>query len=247
MFLVEPSTGACFALNCSCILLVQLDTTFPETGTVIDPLKEEDYFGVNSMFTKHDLFKARVHLGHKVGVRNPYMLPYLFGTRLGCDIIDLEQTVVHLRRALNVTAHLAYRKGVIMFLSRNRQMMLLVEQTAKECGEYSYCRYWRGGTFTNAATLFGAITRLPDLCIFISTHNSIFEQHGAIVEAAKMNIPTVGIVDSSSDPRLITYPVPGNDDSPCAIELYCKLFKNAILTAKERCVQDRKILEQTKS
>jgi len=196
------------------------------------------------MFTKHDLFKARVHFGHKVGVRNPYMLPYLFGNRLGSDIIDLEQTVDHLQRALNVTAHMAYREGVIMFLTRNRQMLLLVEQTAKECGEYSYCRYWRGGTFTNAATLFGAITRLPDLCVFIGTHNSIFEQHRAVVEAAKMNIPTVGIVDSSSDPRLITYPIPGNDDSPCAIELYCTLFKKAIMTAKERRVQDKNIQEE---
>lgn len=83
--------------------------------------------------------------------------------------------------------------------------------------------------------MFKSVTRLPDLIIFLSTHNSVLPyQHVGISEAAKMNIPTVGIVDTNSDPNLITYPVPGNDDSPTAIKLYCHLFKEAILVAKRR-------------
>ena len=49
-----------------------------------------------------------------------------------------------------------------------------------------------------------------------------------------MNIPTVGIVDTSCDPRLITYPIPGNDDTPSAIQLYCNLFEKAILSGKAK-------------
>jgi small subunit ribosomal protein S2 len=49
-----------------------------------------------------------------------------------------------------------------------------------------------------------------------------------------MNIPTIGIVDSNCNPDLLTYVVPGNDDSPVAIELYCKLFKEAILRGKKK-------------
>ena len=181
-----------------------------------------------------DLFKARVHFGHKRGVRNPHMIPFIFGTRLDVDIIDLEQTVPLLQDALNFTAHVAFRKGIIMFVSRHLPTIGAVEQTAIDCGEYSHCRYWRGGTFTNATMQYGAITRLPDLCIFTSTHNHVFEEHIAVKEAAKMNIPTIGILDTSCDPRLITYPVPGNDDTPSAIELYLSLFKQAIMKGKEK-------------
>ena len=201
---------------------------------VIDPLKHHDFFGVHNLFTIRDLFDARVHLGHKAGVQNKYMQQYIFGSRLGVDIIDLEKTVPLLQDALNFMAHVAFREGVILFISRNPQTMLLVEQTAKECGEFSHCRKWKPGTFTNAMSLYGAVTRLPDLCIFISAHDTIFEQHEAVIEAAKMNIPTVGIMDTSCDPRFITYPVPGNDDTPCAVKLYCNLFKQAILKGKAK-------------
>lgn len=211
-----------------------LETAAIEEKQVVNPFESADFFGVKDLFTMHDLFDAKVHLGHKVGVRNPYMVPYLFGNRLGVDIIDLDQTTELLREALNFTAHIAYRKGIIMFLSRNRQLMPLIERTATDSGEYAHCRYWRGGTFTNSQTLFQAVTRLPDLCVFVGAHNTVMGDHIAITECAKMNIPTVAILDSSCDPRFITYPVPGNDDTPSAVQLYCDLFKKAILRGKER-------------
>lgn len=77
------------------------------------------------------------------------------------------------------------------------------------------------------------MTRLPDLCIFFNTLNNVLAPHIAVRDAAKMAIPTVGIVDSNCNPNLITYPVPGNDDSPQAIQLYCKLFSTAILAGKK--------------
>lgn len=162
------------------------------------------------------------------------MQPFIFGNRLGTDIIDLEQTVPMLQDALNFLAHIAFRQGIVLFLSRHHQMMPLIEATARECGEYSHCRFWKGGTFTNMTVQFGAITRLPDVCVFVTTHNTVFEQHVAVIEASKMNVPTIGVVDTSCDPRLIAYPIPGNDDSPAAVELYCRLFKQAVLKGKEK-------------
>lgn len=206
-------------------------------------LAHHDYFNVRNLTSLSELFQNRVHLGHKKGVRNPYMVPYIYGNRLDIDILDLDQTLPLLQDALNVTAHIAYRRGVILFISRNRQMMIHIEKTAKECGEYSNCRYWAGGVFTNPKIMFGSITRLPDLIIFINTLNNVFESHTAVRDAAKMCIPTVGIVDTNADPRLITYPVPGNDDSPAAIKLYLNLFKKAILMGKDRRKRDEKNLE----
>lgn len=206
----------------------------PGHRTVIDPLKQHDFFGVRDLVSVEDLFDARVHLGHKVGVRSPYMAPFVFGTRLGIDVIDLTQTVQLLGDALNFVAHVAFRRGIVLFVSRHRRTVPLVERTALECGEYAHCAVWRGGTLTNAAVQFGVLTRLPDAIVFVSTLNTIFETHIAVTEAAKLNVPTVGIVDTSCDPRLITYPVPGNDDTPAAVELYCRLFKEAVQRGKAK-------------
>lgn len=162
------------------------------------------------------------------------MEPYLFGSRLDVDIINLEQTVEHLQQALNFTAHVAFRGGVILFISRRRQFGHLVESTARECGEYAHTRYWQGGLLTNANIQYGPGVRLPDLVIFLSTLNNVFQPHTAIRDAAKMNIPTVGIVDTNCNPSLITYPVPANDDTPVAMELYCRLFKMTIKRAKDK-------------
>ena len=72
------------------------------------------------------------------------------------------------------------------------------------------------------------MTRLPDLCVFLAT------PHEAITDSAKMTIPSIAILDSNVDPSLVTYHVPGNDDSPTAIQLYCKLFGETVRRAKQR-------------
>ncbi|XP_070532569.1 small ribosomal subunit protein uS2m-like isoform X2 [Ptychodera flava] len=198
-----------------------------------DPLQHPDFFEVSKMFTMEDLFTAKVHLGHKTGLLNAHMKKYIFGVRQKVCIIDLQQTIEHLQLALNVTAHIAYRRGIIMFINRSLQFTHLVERTARECGEFAQCRHWQGGCFTNSLKQFGLETKLPDLIILLSTQNNVFQEHTAVRDAAKMNIPTIGIVDTSSNPNLITYPVPGNDDTPEAMELYCRLFKEAILKGKQ--------------
>lgn len=171
---------------------------------------------------------------HAGRVSGRFMEPYIFGSRLGQDIIDLEQTAAHLQLALNFTAHVAYRGGVILFVSRARQFSHLIENTARSCGEYAHTRYFKGGLLTNAPLLLGPQVRLPDLIVLLHTLNNVFEPHVAVRDAAKMNIPTVGIVDTNCNPCLITYPVPGNDDSPPAVQLFCRLFQTAVTRAKEK-------------
>ncbi|XP_017774785.1 PREDICTED: 28S ribosomal protein S2, mitochondrial [Nicrophorus vespilloides] len=214
----------------------------PEESITVDKeqeiLKHPDYFNVHNLFTVEDLFNAKVHFGHKLGSLNEKMVPFIYGSRLGHTIFDLDTTAEYLRKALNVTAHVAYREGLILFFHRGAQNMHLVERTAMECGEYAHTRFWRGGIFTNANKQFGAVTRLPDLCIFMNTLNNVLIEHTAIRDSAKMAIATVGIVDSNCNPNMITYPVPGNDDSQSAISLYCKLFKAAILRGKQKRKED---------
>nr|XP_023673743.1 28S ribosomal protein S2, mitochondrial [Paramormyrops kingsleyae] len=205
-----------------------------ENRVLTQPLSHPDFFRLSELISLKDLFEARVHLGHKKGCRHRLMEPYLFGCRLDQDIIDLDQTLELLQQALNFTAHVAYRGGVILFVSRRRQFCHLVESMARDCGEYAHTRFWRGGLLTNAPIQYGPGVRLPDLIVFLSTLNNVFQQHVAIRDAAKMNIPTVGVVDSNCNPSLVTFPIPGNDDTPCAVELYCKLFKMTINRAKDK-------------
>ena len=128
---------------------------------------------------------------------------------------------------------LYFRDGIVLFVCQSPQHSFMVEKTALECGEFSHTRYWRQGMFTNSEMMFGALTRLPDTCILLNTHTSVLEEHPVVSEAAKMAIPTVGLVDTNSNPNLITYPIPANDDSPSSVNFFCKLFKNVILKGKE--------------
>uniref|UniRef100_A0A915LYX5 Ribosomal protein S2 n=1 Tax=Meloidogyne javanica TaxID=6303 RepID=A0A915LYX5_MELJA len=92
--------------------------------------------------------------------------------------------------------------------------------------------------FTNRRDYVGGPVRFPDAMIFLNTHTSAMERHPAIIEAAKLCIPTVAIVDSNCDPSYISYPIPGNDDSISSIEFYMKMFSEAIKIG-------RKIKEET--
>ena len=191
-----------------------------------DPLLEDDFFGISKSFTVRQLFEARVHLGHKAGMWNPLMKKYIYGTRAGMHIFDLDKTAEHLRLALNLAAHIAYRRGVILFVNERPHFEGVVQRTAHECGEY-YVTNWRGGTLTNSFPLLKTF-RLPDLMIF----TSVLPSKTAVREANMACIPSIAIVDSDCDPNLTLYPVPGNDDTPSSVLLYHQLFADVINKAK---------------
>ena len=194
-----------------------------------DPLVHPDFFDVNALTSVRQLFEARVHLGHKTGTWNPRMKPYLFGSRAGLHIIDLDKTLCHLRRALNVAGHVAYRNGIILFVNERSQFERVVQKAARDCGEYFVAQRWIAGTLTNSYMLLGTL-RLPDLIIFLSVPPS----QTAIREAVMSNIPSIGVVDSDCNPNLISYPIPGNDDTPTAVQLYLSLFSEVISRAKAK-------------
>jgi len=54
----------------------------------------------------------------------------------------------------------------------------------------------------------------------------------AVAEAAKLNIPIVGIVDTNSDPDLIDFPIAANDDAIKSIRVITKELTEAIFTAR---------------
>src|ERR671925_1023979 len=75
---------------------------------------------------------------------------------------------------------------------------------------------------------------LPDLVFVIDTN----KEDIAIKEAQRLNVPVAAIVDTNSDPKGITYVVPGNDDAGRAISLYCDLVARAAIDGISRAQGD---------
>jgi len=73
---------------------------------------------------------------------------------------------------------------------------------------------------------------LPDVLFVVD----VGYENIAVLEASKLGIPVVGIVDTNNSPDNIDYIVPGNDDSMRAIKLYTKMVADAILVGKESIV-----------
>lgn len=70
----------------------------------------------------------------------------------------------------------------------------------------------------------------PKALFILDTKND----YTAALEAKKFGIPTIGIVDTNCNPELITYAIPGNDDSIPAINLYFEIITKCILESKQK-------------
>ena len=73
------------------------------------------------------------------------------------------------------------------------------------------------------------ISQLPDLVVVIDVKREI----GAVREANKFGIETIGVVDSNSDPTIVTWPIPMNDDSSQALGFVLGLFEKVVLQGKK--------------
>ncbi len=65
----------------------------------------------------------------------------------------------------------------------------------------------------------------PDLMFVIDTNKEAI----AILEAKRLGIPVVAVIDSNCDPDKVDFPIPGNDDAARAIQLYCDLVAKAAI------------------
>lgn len=80
---------------------------------------------------------------------------------------------------------------------------------------------------------FGGIVdmqKLPELIIAVD----VKRERTAVKEALEKQIETIGIVDSNSDPTLVDYAIPMNDDASKALEYILELMKEAIMEGKKK-------------
>ncbi len=114
-------------------------------------------------FTMRQLLEAGVHFGHTTRRWNPKMRPYIFGERNNVHIIDLEQTVPLLHRALEAVRDVAAGGGRILFVGTKRQAADVLAESAARCGQYYVNHRWLGGMLTNWKTISNSIKRLKVL------------------------------------------------------------------------------------
>ena len=114
-------------------------------------------------FTMRQLLEAGVHFGHHTRRWNPKMKPYIFGERNGIHIIDLQQSVPMLHRALSAVRDVVAGGGRVLFVGTKRQAQDAVAAEAKRCGQYFVNHRWLGGMLTNWKTISHSIRRLRDL------------------------------------------------------------------------------------
>jgi small subunit ribosomal protein S2 len=84
------------------------------------------------------------------------------------------------------------------------------------------------------------LTRLPSALFIVD----VVKEHIAVAEARKLNIPTFAIVDTNSDPTLVDYPIPANDDATKSIELIVDVMVQAITEGSEERKNDKTAVDE---
>jgi small subunit ribosomal protein S2 len=94
------------------------------------------------------------------------------------------------------------------------------------------------------------LTRLPAALFIIDVR----KEHIAVAEARKLNIPTFAIVDTNSDPTLVDFPIPANDDATSSIDKIVGIMCDAITeglnerkSEKEKVSADKKAAKAEKA
>ncbi len=114
-------------------------------------------------FTMRQMLEAGVHFGHVTRRWDPKMEKFIFGTRQGIHILDLQQTVPMMYRAMQAVNEAVAEGGRVLWVGTKRQAGQPVADAAKRCGQYYVNHRWLGGMMTNWKTISNSIRRLKVL------------------------------------------------------------------------------------
>jgi small subunit ribosomal protein S2 len=214
------------------------------------------------------LFENHWHVGDKRSRRGPYMGAYIFATKTGTDIIDLNKTSYLFKKALIAVRKAVSRGEKVLFVGTESHTANLVKSHAERCAQYSIHRRWLGGLLTNWNNTFSSsinemkklqkqieegeikhltkreqmslirkrdrflkfldcvkdMSTLPGIVVVTSNR-----EKNVIKEAQILGIPVILLMDTTSNPEKIAFPVPGNDRSIKVTEMFCSLIADACL------------------
>ncbi|WRT68019.1 uncharacterized protein IL334_004994 [Kwoniella shivajii] len=171
--------------------------------------------------TLSTLLASGAALGHSHTLTSTSYTPYIYGKRAGLSIIDLDQTLPILRRTAALVRDVVKADGIVLIVGTRDGHQKMIYRAKERLEDNGFAvNDWMPGVLTNSETFFGIEPMLnksykPDLVIFLNPS----ENTAAIRECTSRHIPTIGIVDTDTDPRIVTYPIPANMESMRTAEL----------------------------
>lgn len=230
---------------------------------------------INLEMNLKTLLQVGGHYGSRKGSWNPRMADYIFGSRNGVYVIDLESTLKLWESAREAIVSCAAAGGTVLFVGTRKNTKEIIRDEAIRANSPYIENRSLGGTLSNFATLqrsiqklaqleklvaraekqdgvvlqkkeilhlqeqinkllrkFGGITKmnkLPDMVFFVD----IDKDDLLVKETFRAHIPIVAMCDTDNDPKMITYPIPVNNDSTNCLRLMTKVVADAVIEGQE--------------
>ncbi|HJX34239.1 MAG TPA: 30S ribosomal protein S2 [Desulfatiglandales bacterium] len=118
---------------------------------------------MTSVLNMKELLEAGVHFGHQTKRWNPKMKQYIFGSRNGIHIIDLQKTVSLFDEINNFLVRTVSDGYPVLFVGTKKQGHDAIIEESERCGMFYVVNRWLGGTLTNFQTIRKSIARLKEL------------------------------------------------------------------------------------
>ncbi len=156
--------------------------------------------------TMKKMLEAGVHFGHRSRFWHPKMERYIYGTRNGVHIINLEKSLPMFNDVLNFASKTAANGGSILFVGTKRAASGIMQEEAIRCGMPYVNHRWLGGMMTNYKTIKASIKRLKDLEFLAEENFSQFGKKEALMmtrEMEKLERSLGGIKDLGGIPDIV--------------------------------------------
>jgi len=112
--------------------------------------------------TIRQLLESGAHFGHQTNRWNPKMKRYIFGSRNGIYIIDLQQTLNRFREAYEFIRNTTARGEKVLFVGTKKQAQEIVCSEAIRSQQFYVNQRWLGGMLTNFSTIKKSLDRLGE-------------------------------------------------------------------------------------
>ncbi len=109
------------------------------------------------------LFGAGAHFGFKKSRRHPSVKPFLFGSKEGNDVFNLEQTAASIEEAKAIVKEYAKNGKNVLFVGTKEEASALVKEAAEKISAPYVTNRWVGGMITNWSEVQKRINRLFEL------------------------------------------------------------------------------------
>ena len=116
-----------------------------------------------AVVTMKSLLESGVHFGHQVKRWDPRMKKYIFASRNGIHIIDLQKTIAAIRESYEAIRKIASSGKSVLFVGTKKQAQQAIAKEAERCGMYYVNNRWLGGMLTNFTTIKKSLARLKKI------------------------------------------------------------------------------------